>query len=86
LGAYVAPAGVLCFFPTDFLCRLRCFPRGLANPLFQNGFVEVPNTPGLGIESLNEELIAQHMHPKYPGQWEPTDAWDKEWANDREWS
>ena len=38
------------------------------------------------IESLNEELIAQHMHPKYPGQWEPTDEWNKEWANDREWS
>ena len=60
--------------------------RGIANPLFRNGFVEVPNTPGLGIESLNEELIAQHLHPKYPGQWESTEQWDSEWANDREWS
>jgi len=59
---------------------------GIANPLFKDGFVEVPNTPGLGIERLNEKLIAQHMHPKYPGQWEPTTQWDKEWANDREWS
>ena len=35
---------------------------------------------------LPQELIAQHLHPKYPGLWEPTDAWNKEWANDREWS
>ena len=60
--------------------------NGIANPLFKDGFVEVPNTPGLGIESLNEELIAQHIHDKYPGQWEPTDQWNNEWANDREWS
>ena len=60
--------------------------NGIANPLFKNGFVEVPNTPGLGIESLNEELIAAHMHPKYPEAWAPTDEWNKEWANDREWS
>jgi hypothetical protein len=46
----------------------------------------VPNTPGLGIESLNEELILQHMHPKYPEAWANTDGWNKEWANDREWS
>ena len=59
---------------------------GIDNPLFKNGFVEVPNTPGLGIERLNEELIAAHIHEDYPGVWEPTDAWDNEWANDREWS
>ena len=35
---------------------------------------------------LPEELIAQHIHDKYPGQWEPTTQWDIEWANDREWS
>ena len=33
--------------------------NGIANPLFKNGFVEVPNTPGLGIESPNEKLIAE---------------------------
>ena len=59
---------------------------GIENPLFKDGFVNVPNKPGLGIDELNEELIAQHIHDKYPGQWEPTDEWDKEWANDREWS
>jgi hypothetical protein len=60
--------------------------NGIANPLFKNGFVEVPNTPGIGIESLNEELIAEHIHKDYPGQWESTAQWDNEWANDREWS
>ena len=40
----------------------------------------------LQIDELNEELIAEHMHEKYPGIWEPTDEWNKEWANDREWS
>lgn len=29
---------------------------------------------GLGIEALNEELIAAHLHTEYPGLWEPTDA------------
>ena len=59
---------------------------GIDNPLFKDGFVNVPNKPGLGIDSLNEELISQHIHDKYPGQWEPTTQWDNEWANDREWS
>ena len=60
--------------------------NGIDNPLFRDGFVNVPDKPGLGIESLNEELIAEHLHDKYPGQWEPTTQWDLEWANDREWS
>ncbi len=59
---------------------------GIAKPLFDHGFVRVPDQPGLGIDGLNEEVIAQHMHDKYPGQWEPTDQWNGEWANDREWS
>ena len=38
------------------------------------------------ISNLNEELIAEHIHKDYPGMWEPTDKWNNEWANDREWS
>ncbi len=59
---------------------------GIDNPLFRDGFVKVPDKPGLGIESLNEELIAEHIHKDHPGMWEPTDEWNNEWANDREWS
>lgn len=59
---------------------------GIANPLIKNGFIDVPDTPGLGIDHLNEELIAEHMHSKYPDQWADSTDWNKEWANDREWS
>ena len=31
---------------------------GIENPLFKDGFVNVPDKPGLGIDELNEELIA----------------------------
>lgn len=60
--------------------------KGIDNPLIKDGFANVSDKPGLGIDELNEELIAQHIHAKYPGHWEPTTQWDKEWANDREWS
>jgi len=59
---------------------------GIDNPLFRDGFVRVPDKPGLGIDELNEELIAKHIHNDYPGMWEPTDQWNNEWSNDREWS
>ena len=60
----------------------------LVNPRLeiQDGYVAVPNTPGLGIESLNEPLIQEKLHADFPEAWAPTDAWDKEWANDRQWS
>ena len=59
---------------------------GLPEPLIHNGFIEVPETPGLGIESLNEELIGKLVSEKYPGQWEETSQWDKDICNDRLWS
>jgi hypothetical protein len=46
----------------------------------------VPTSPGLGIEELNEELIAEKLHPDFPEAWGSTAQWDKEWSNDREWS
>ena len=51
-----------------------------------DGCIDVPNAPGLGIESLNESLIAEHLHPDFPAAWTPTDDWNNEWANDRLWS
>ncbi|MDD9268540.1 mandelate racemase/muconate lactonizing enzyme family protein [Paenibacillus sp. GCM10023248] len=58
----------------------------LPKPLVQNGFIAVPDAPGLGIEELNDEVIAEHLHPEIPGQWEPTDKWNHYWSNDRLWS
>lgn len=55
-------------------------------PIMENGFYNVPNSPGLGIESLNEELLSQHINSDIPGMWEPTDQWNREFSNDRIWS
>lgn len=52
----------------------------------ENGFMKVPDAPGLGIESLNEELIEKFAKADCDKPWSDTSAWDKEWANDREWS
>ena len=60
--------------------------KGLPEPLVKDGFITVPDTPGLGIEALNEELIAEHINPDIPGLWESTDEWNKEFSNDRIWS
>jgi L-alanine-DL-glutamate epimerase-like enolase superfamily enzyme len=60
--------------------------NGLPNPIVENGFIAVPDKPGLGIDSLNEEMIAAHIHPDHPGQWEETGTWDKDEVNDRLWS
>jgi len=60
--------------------------KGLPYPLVEKGFIKVPDGPGLGITELNEELIAEHINPDIPGQWEPTDEWDREFSNDRIWS
>lgn len=60
--------------------------QGLPKPLVKNGFIEITNAPGLGIESLNDEVIAAHLHPDIPGLWEPTDQWNDDWSHDRLWS
>ena len=55
-------------------------------PEIKDGHAIVPERPGLGIESLNEAVIKQHLHPEHPGYFEPTPEWDKERSNDRLWS
>ncbi len=59
---------------------------GLPKPIVRNGYVTVPDGPGLGIESLNDEVIKEHLDPNDPTMWEPTDRWDNEFCNDRLWS
>ena len=59
---------------------------GLPRPLVKDGFIAVPNGPGLGIEELDDEVIRQHINPEIPGLWEPTEEWNREFANDRIWS
>jgi len=59
---------------------------GLPNPLIQDGYIAVPETPGLGFEDLNEELVREHIDPDFPGYFEPSTSWDKERSHDRLWS
>jgi L-alanine-DL-glutamate epimerase-like enolase superfamily enzyme len=59
---------------------------GLPNPLIQRGYIQVPETPGLGFADLDEAEVRQFMDPRDPGYFEPTDAWDKEHSADRLWS
>ncbi|MHB9031861.1 MAG: mandelate racemase/muconate lactonizing enzyme family protein [Anaerolineae bacterium] len=59
---------------------------GTAAPLVQHGFIQVPEKPGLGIEALNEEVIAQHLDPRGPGMWASTEYWEQDFSHDRLWS
>lgn len=60
----------------------------LVNPAIklENGFMKVPDAPGLGIENLNEELIEKFRKVDCEKPWSSTDEWNGEWSNDREWS
>ena len=59
---------------------------GIPNPLFENGFIKVPEKPGLGFDDLNEEVLRAHINPNIPGYFAPTDEWNREFSNDRIWS
>ncbi len=57
---------------------------GVEKPIVNQGYVKVPDGPGLGF-TLNEEAIKKQMRD--PGYFEPTPQWDnKERVNDRLWS
>ena len=60
--------------------------RGVTLFAIENGFIKVPEKPGLGFDELNEEVLRAHINPNIPGYFEPTEEWNKEFANDRIWS
>lgn len=59
---------------------------GLPKPLVRDGYIEVPDKPGLGIDDIVDEVIAEHLQPGTNGLWQPTDHWDDEYSWDRIWS
>ncbi len=59
---------------------------GLPKPIVSNGFIEVPDRPGLGIDDIDDAVIAEHLQAGAAGPWEPTDRWDDEESWDRTWS
>jgi L-alanine-DL-glutamate epimerase-like enolase superfamily enzyme len=61
------------------------FIDGLPKPIIQNGYIPVPDAPGLGF-TLNEEAVRQHLIPEDQGLFEPTTHWDVERSWDRLWS
>ena len=58
---------------------------GVQPPIIQEGFIHVPETPGLGVE-LDEEVVRLHLHPEDPGYFEATSEWDRQDSHDRLWS
>ena len=55
------------------LAWLEDMVTGINNPIFENGFIKVPEKPGIGFDDLNEEVIKEHINPQIPGYFEPTD-------------
>lgn len=61
------------------------FITGLPKPIIQNGYIPVPEGPGLGFE-VNEEVIKEHLAAEDQGFFEPTPQWDESGSWDRLWS
>jgi L-alanine-DL-glutamate epimerase-like enolase superfamily enzyme len=59
---------------------------GLPKPLIQDGFIAVPDGPGLGFGDIDEQVVREHLNPQAPGYFESTAAWDSEGSHDRLWS
>jgi L-alanine-DL-glutamate epimerase-like enolase superfamily enzyme len=56
---------------------------GIEKPIVNQGFIKVPDAPGLGIV-LDDDVAQQHLAE--PGYFEPTPEWDNERSWDRLWS
>lgn len=59
---------------------------GTPAKIVQNGFITVPDKPGLGVDDYNDEVLSAHLSPSYPTLWPSTDDWNTEWSHDRLWS
>ena len=57
---------------------------GIEKPLNRDGFVHVPDTPGLGVE-INPDVVRAHL-AEGEGYFEPTTEWDETRSWDRIWS
>ncbi len=55
-------------------------------PRIVDGFMAVPEKPGIGIDELDDEVLKEHIHPEIPGLWESTDEWNDWLSHDRLWS
>jgi hypothetical protein len=54
--------------------------------LVQDGFIQVPEKPGLGFDDLNPDVVNACIDPDNPGYFEASDIWDTDRSWDRLWS
>lgn len=60
---------------------------GIEKPFIKDGFVAVPEAPGLGFGDINEEAIRARMDKTRPeGYFDDSSFWDNERSADRLWS
>jgi len=88
-------ASVHCAAATENFLALECHAvdltwwdelvTGITKPIIQNGFTNVPESPGLGIE-IDAEVIKKYLNPNDSGYFSATSEWDKERSHDRLWS
>jgi L-alanine-DL-glutamate epimerase-like enolase superfamily enzyme len=57
---------------------------GIDKPLIRDGYVDVPEKPGVGVE-LNEEVVREHLQ-RGEDLFAPTGEWDERRSWDRQWS
>ena len=93
----VAMANVHCAAATEGFVALEMHSVDLSwwqdlvkkpvKPILDQGYINVPDTPGLGIE-LNELIIKEHLNgpESLNGFFENTDEWNILDSNDRLWS
>jgi L-alanine-DL-glutamate epimerase-like enolase superfamily enzyme len=57
----------------DFLSWWQQLITGPSQPLINQGYITVPDGPGLGVE-LNEPVVKEHL--RKPGYFDPSTKWD----------
>jgi len=80
--AQIASAHVAAVMPNFWVCEHHASDMpwwddltvGLPKPMIQDGYVAVPNAPGLGVE-LNEAVVKEHL--RYPEYFEPSTQYDR---------
>jgi L-alanine-DL-glutamate epimerase-like enolase superfamily enzyme len=61
------------------------FISGVPQPIIQDGYIQVPDGPGLGFE-LNLHVVEEHLVSWDRGLFEATPQWDTKQSHDRLWS
>ena len=57
----------------DFISWWESLITGVPQPLIKDGYITVPDAPGLGVE-LNEAVVKEHL--RYPGYFDPNFTWN----------